>query len=102
VAAGVAPLVLRPAPQLVDDLPVGPHVVDVGVAVRRPVGEVQQGQLLGQPGAEVLVDVDRLAGAQAADDQPVALGDRQLDQALARAVHALERRGGGDADQRAA
>jgi hypothetical protein len=42
------------------DLPVGPHPVDVGLAIGSPRGEVEHGHLLGQVGAEVLVDVERL------------------------------------------
>jgi hypothetical protein len=64
------------------DLPVGVDLVDVGIGVRRPVGEVEHGQLGRQLGPQVLVDVDRRPGAEAPDHQPVALGHRQLDQAL--------------------
>ena len=40
-------------------------------------------------------------GTQAADDEAVALGDRQLDEALLLAAHAVERLGGGQPDERA-
>jgi hypothetical protein len=73
------------------DLPVGRHRVGVLLAVRRPVGEVEQLQLGRQVRPQVLVDVDRLARPQPADHQAVALGHRQLDQALVVAAHVRER-----------
>ena len=81
------------------DLPVGADRVHVGLAVGLPVGEVEHGQLVGQPGAEVGVDVDGRPGPQAADDQAVALGDGELDQALVLAVHPLEALGHRHADE---
>ena len=81
------------------DLPVGGDRVDVRLAERLPVGEVEHRQLVGEAGPEVRVDVDRRPGPQAADDEAVALGDRQLDQALVLPAHAVERVGDGDADQ---
>ncbi len=74
-------------------LPVGPDAMDVRLAVWLPVGEVQRAQLVGQPGSEILVHVDRCTGAEAADDESEAFGHRQLDEALVLAAHALEARG---------
>ena len=58
------------------DLPVGGDRVHVGLAEGLPVGEVEHAPTRRRGRAEVVVDVDRRAGPQAADDEAVALRHR--------------------------
>src|SRR5437667_221685 len=72
------------------DLPVGAYGMNVRIAVRLPVVEVQHGQLVRETWPQVGVDVDRAPGPQAADDEAVSLGNRQFHQPLVVAAQAFE------------